>query len=77
MEIQCVCETVQILWNKSNLNTSELKPWALIFIQVLQIFWVCEEGDYSPRGTQKGHVLMGISREHVAMNVRDQSAEGH
>lgn len=51
MEIHCVCESAHILWNKTNLNTSELKPWALVFIRAPQLFWWYEGGDYSPQGT--------------------------
>lgn len=54
MEIHCVCESVHILCYKANLNTSELKPWALISIHILLLFWCYEEGDCSPQGTQKG-----------------------
>lgn len=48
MEMHRVRESVHILWNKTNLKTSELKPWALISNH---IFWWYEEGDYSPQGT--------------------------
>jgi len=54
MEIHCVCESVHIIWNKTNLNTSELEPEALISIHILPLLWWYEEGDYSPQVTSKG-----------------------
>lgn len=63
-------------WNKTNLNTSELKPKALIFIHVLQLSGGMRR-EIIPSGYVEGHVLMRISREHGAVNVKDQSTEGY
>lgn len=56
-------------------HTPELQPWAHAFLSIaLQLSWWYKEGDYSPQGVKKGHVLKRISREHGAMNVEPSQA---
>lgn len=56
-------------------HTPELQPQALAFLSIaLQLSWWYKEGDYSPQGVKKGHVLKRISRERGAMNVEPSQA---